>query len=168
MIATRKLLQLVQYNGIILCFVDLGDEIHGNYFCEDKRSIILINRRIAGNVRLLRITLAEELGHAFTSTGDLTPALKSQESTNSTEEMKKLYYETLAHRWAVDFLIPTGLLLYLRHQNPDISVKDISDAFLVTEDFVYEKLYLLSIKRRKWDMDRLRFLHGNKFRAEYK
>ena len=78
-------------------------------------------------------------------------------------EMKKLYYETLAHKWATDFLIPTGLLFYLCFHNPGMSVKEISDVFLVTEDFVFKKLYLLTIKDLEWDLNRLRFLHGNKF-----
>lgn len=165
MISTQKLLQIVKENGMILCFGDFGKEIDGNYMCEDEHGIILINRRITKDVRLLRTTLAEELGHAYTSIGDLTPVLKSQISTDSIEEMKKLYYETLAHQWATDFLIPTGLLFYLRFHNPGMSAKAISDMFLVTEDFVYEKLYLLYIKDIDWDIDMLRFIHGDKFRA---
>lgn len=163
MINTQKLLQLVRWNKITLCFADLGEGVYGYYTCKGKNGIILINRRITGDIRLLRTTLAEELGHAFTSEGDLTPLLKNQVSSDSADEMYKLYYETLAHQWATDFLIPTGLLFYLFIHNPGVSVKEISDVFLVTEDFVFEKLYLLSIKNLDWDMNRLRFLHGNKF-----
>lgn len=68
--------------------------------------IIGINKSITNNLRKLRCTLCEELGHHFTTGANLT-----QKHINYIEDLLKEKEETKAKTWGSDFLISDDELL---------------------------------------------------------
>ncbi len=155
MVATNKLEEITRKCRIITSFSDLSESILGYYYCDGRYDIILINNSIQSDERLYRCVLAEEIGHYRTTIGDITPR-KYMCYRDRLELDKK---EQLALHWATDFLIPTKMLLSELKKNNSPSLKNISDQFFVTEDFMMRKLEFMSNQNCEWDIDGKRILY---------
>ncbi len=56
-------------------------------------------------------------------------------------------------RWATGFLIPTRLLLDAISNNRTISLPELADRFMVTHEFLMQKLKFMSKQNGVWDLD---------------
>lgn len=67
---------------------------------EGYKPMIFIDKRIINNANTYISILSEELGHYFTTHGDLV-----EESQSNNDSLIKIKKENLAHEWASNFLI---------------------------------------------------------------
>lgn len=147
----ETLQQLIKDEGIILKYTNmLHPDIYGNYFNHPmlEKPIISISNKIIENHYLHLQTLAEELGHHFTSYGN---SIKLFNSYSNRIELNK--YEKKALKWATEYLLPLDKLkesfLKLHHRKID----NISDELEVTKDFLLVRLMFLSHKCDYIDLD---------------
>ncbi|MDF2546096.1 MAG: peptidase [Anaerosolibacter sp.] len=149
MIETSKLENIISKCGIILEFRTLPDSTLGYYFFDGNYYMILIDDRIRNLEKLYRTVLAEEIGHYRTTIGDITPR-KYMCYGDRLEVDKK---EVAALRWAVDFLIPTEMLLDAIKNKFVRNLSEMADHFVVTEQFVMHKLEFMARKQSIWKID---------------
>lgn len=122
----EKLLDIAENNGITVTEnFDLSQTRFKGLYCD---GIIAINHTIETTFEKTGI-LAEELGHHYTTVGDIT-------SQSTTEERKQ---ELKARLWAYNKLI--GLQGILSAYNAGChTITDMADYLNVTEDFLAEAL----------------------------
>ncbi|KAB3535622.1 ImmA/IrrE family metallo-endopeptidase [Alkaliphilus pronyensis] len=149
MVPTENLDLIIQKCRIFKKYAPLPDNILGYYYYDGDYYIILINNILKGNERLYRTVLAEEIGHYRTTIGDITPR-KYMCNKDRLEIDKK---ELLALRWACDFLIPTDSLIELVKNKNAISLADMADYFMVTEEFMMKKFEFMAKIKAVWDLD---------------
>lgn len=101
------LLQLAADQGIIIERSYLYPPIDAFYFCEPgARPVITIGTHIQ-DPRLLRVVLAHEIGHHFTTVGNRLPNRHFCYSDALTTSKA----ERTATKWAAEFLLPQSALL---------------------------------------------------------
>ena len=100
---TDELYTLAEEQGVYIVQWNFPDEINGLYFHEEgKPPTIALSERLSEGSSLYRCVLAEELGHHFTSAGNLLPSryfYRLWRSNISRGEYK-------ARKWAAETLIP--------------------------------------------------------------
>ena len=102
----ERLLRLVEEQGIIVerCF--LYPPIDAFYFYEPgTKPVITIGKHISDS-RLLRVILAHELGHHFTSVGNTL-----YEHLCYSDVLRTGKAERIAAKWAAEFLMPEDALV---------------------------------------------------------
>lgn len=109
--------------------------VKGIYYKESNLpTIIGIDKSIANNRILYKSVLSEELGHHFTSSGNLT-----KESNCYCDELFKVKKENLAKKWAANFLISDEE--FINALNKCISTRfEMSDYFDVTDEILQYKI----------------------------
>ncbi|HHX76727.1 MAG TPA: ImmA/IrrE family metallo-endopeptidase [Firmicutes bacterium] len=135
----ENLLRLAEKEGILVGFFALtGDTLGVYYRVSGRPPVILLNKRIQHNRKLLRCILAEELGHHFTtSSNEMAFALTSKYLTKK--------YEKIALWWAVNHLIPINSLVQaMKYKIYD--TRELADLFDVTERFMATGLQLYTEK----------------------
>jgi Zn-dependent peptidase ImmA (M78 family) len=137
------LYNLAEENGIIIDFRNFVYPIEGIYICDSslKSPVIGLHTDLLTNERRLKCVLAEELGHHFTTGGNLVPVRYFCWS----DKIAVNKGENVALRWALDLLIPDDELIEFLQR--DATIQEIADYFYVTEEFVQTKLVHVSKQR---------------------
>lgn len=100
---TDELYTVAEEQGVYIVQWNFPDEINGLYFHEEgKQPTIALAERLTEGSSLYRCVLAEELGHHFTSAGNLLPSryfYSLWQSNIGSGEFK-------ARKWAAEVLMP--------------------------------------------------------------
>ncbi len=163
MIETEKLDIIIRKCRIIKEYQPLPEAVLGYYYCDGSYYMILLNESIRCDTKLDRCVLAEEIGHYRTNIGDITPRKYMCYRDRLTVDKQ----EMLALRWATDFLVPTEMLLEALKNNLVTSLSDLSEYFMVTQDFLLQKLEFMSKQNGIWDLDGKRSLYLYGFPSVY-
>lgn len=135
------LFHLAEIEGIGVFFAVLPGPLLGLY---DNRveglPIILLHEKIRRNQRLLRCILAEELGHHFTSSGNLLAFACTQNCLYIKQEMQAAW-------WAAQHLVPFERLKKCINSGL-FSTWELAEHFDVTERFMGTSLMLYFQKKR--------------------
>jgi Zn-dependent peptidase ImmA (M78 family) len=130
-----ELIKLLYNDELEIVELPMSTAIKGLY----ADNIIAINKNI--NTTAERIcVLAEELGHYFTSVGDI---LNLKIESNRKQEIR-------AKNWAIQKLVPFDELVYA-HQQGYVNVYELAEYFDVTEDFMKEAVLFYQRKYRRFD-----------------
>jgi Zn-dependent peptidase ImmA (M78 family) len=153
MVTDSEIYSLIDELGIELIYEKLPSSINGVYYEDGEYPIIVINNNISSSSRLLRCVICEELGHYFTCVGNIAGGQLKRGASNISYNK----YENKALKWATNYLINTNRLLKLISDNPD--TKEIADHFNVTQSFLIDKFYFMSLESIKWDLHNGKFLY---------
>jgi Zn-dependent peptidase ImmA (M78 family) len=154
MVPTYQLEEIINKCRIIKELAQLPNNILGYYCFEDGYYFILINESINNNERVYRTVLAEEIGHYRTTIGDITPRKYMCYEDRMVIDKKEL----AALKWAVNFLIPTEMLLNIVKDGLCPTLSEIAEYFVVTEEFITKKFEFMSNQKQLWDIDEHRSL----------
>lgn len=136
------LFHLAEREEVRCFFVSLPSPFLGLY---DNRPgeppVIFLHKKIRHNRCLLRCILAEELGHHFTSSGNLLAFARSDKKAIFLKQ------ERLAVWWAVQHLIPMDKLIETVNSGL-FSIWELAEHFDVTERFMGTSLMLYFQKKR--------------------
>lgn len=129
-----------------LVWWDFSPKINGMYYSEDGQALIFLAKHIASNRALIKSTLAEELGHHFTSEfKNWTAPCFSYSDRLSLDRT-----EYRAVRWAADFLIEDKEFIYAGQElalaGYADEIQQLSARFEVTSEIVSIKYH--SLERR--------------------
>ena len=130
-----NLLTIAECEGIEVFEFELPERIKGLYY----NNSIALNKRLETN-KERKCVLAEELGHYFTSAGDI---LNLKIQSNRKQEIK-------ARNWAIQKLVPFDELV-LAFQEGYTNVYELSEYFDVTEDFMKESILFYQRKYKYLD-----------------
>lgn len=148
-----QLFDLIAQEGILLEFEALPPPLLGLY---DNRPgdppVIVIHKKNRHHRRLLRCILAEELGHHYTSAGNLMAFARSTAYRH--QVMKQ---ERAALWWATRRLIPLDKLVHTVNKGILVTY-ELAERFDVTERFMGTALRLYLEKRRHELLGWLRML----------
>lgn len=124
--------------------------IEGIYFkASDLYPIIGINKNLINNSKKYISVLAEELGHHFTSIGNLV-----SECITYREKLNKSKQEKRARIWAANFLISDKEIIRAILQNIN-TLYGLSLHFNVTEEIIKYKLLSIYLKEDKFRISKL-------------
>ncbi|ELU5586514.1 ImmA/IrrE family metallo-endopeptidase [Clostridium perfringens] len=142
--------KLIESEKIILEEVIFKENIKGIYFkVPGIDPTIGINMSILSDTRKYISILAEELGHHFTSSGDLT-----SECITYADKLNKSKQEKKARMWAANYLISDeeiiGALLHLSG-----TLSGLALHFNVTEEIIKYKLLSIYLKEDKFRISKL-------------
>lgn len=154
MINTDVLDDIIYKEDIIKEICVLPESLYGFYKQSSQYTLILINEDILCDSSVYRCVLAEEVGHHFTSIGSNKPKKFMHYRDRITLDKQ----ETMALKWATDFLIPTDKLLQA-FQNKLITLPDLVEQFAVTEEFLMLKFKFMSWKNHVWIINDRHYLH---------
>ena len=149
-----KLVNIIKTQNIKLKFEKLNNTILGCYYSFDGIDLIVIDKKILDNKKLLNIVIAEELGHYFTTVGENSPHVNN----HIIDTLNHLKIENKALKWASNFLVPTKKLLNLINQDDSIKLCEISDYFEVTHDFLMKKFYYMSLQKSQYKLSKNKYL----------
>lgn len=130
-----NLLTIAECEGIEVFEFELPERIKGLYY----ENSIVINKKLKTN-KERKCVLAEELGHYFTSVGDI---LNLKIESNRKQEIR-------AKNWAIQKLVPFDELV-LAFQEGYTNVYELSEYFDVTEDFMKESILFYQRKYKRFD-----------------
>ena len=130
-----SLLDIAEFEGIEVHEIELPKSIKGLYYDNS----IAISKRLSTN-KERKCVLAEELGHYFTSIGDI---LNLKIENNRKQEIR-------ARNWAIQKLVPFEELI-LAHQEGYVNVYELAEYFDVTEDFMREAILFYQNKYKYLD-----------------
>lgn len=138
---------LIEKENIILDEINFKqNNIEGIYFKVPGLSpTIGINKNIVSDTRKYISILAEELGHHFTSIGDL-----SAECITYTQKINKSRQEKRARIWAANYLISDKEINGAILQNIG-NIYDLAIHFNVTEEIIKYKLLSIYLKEDKYN-----------------
>lgn len=133
MTPTETLFTLAEQEGIAVEWFNF-EGVNGVYISgtELAKPIIGLDQSLRHNERLLRCTLAHELGHHFRTAGQqaVFASFKTSMSYNK--------LELLADKWALSVLFPTTI--FLEKLSTGMDILSLADFFWVTEDYVHKQL----------------------------
>lgn len=137
----EKIYQLIEIENIKLEILDsLPDHIQGMYLKDEfSHPIIVINKSIVYDALKLKIVLAEELGHHFTSVGDSSVMFNSY-----TKRIQLDKSEIRALKWATEYLLPLDKLKDAFIKMHYRKIDNIYDELEVPEEFLMARLNFLS------------------------
>lgn len=118
----------------------------------NSKPVIGIKKSIINNTKKLRSALSEELGHHFTTNGDLI-----KKSQNYYEQLYKHKEETIAKTWGANFLITDDDFVQALN-NCIISVSEMAEYFEVTEEIVKLKINSIVKDEQKYNAIRTNFM----------
>lgn len=146
---------LIEKENIILEEVNFKQSIiEGIYFKVPGLSpTIGIHKNIISDTKKYISVLAEELGHHFTSIGDL-----SAECITYTQKVNRSKQEKRARIWAANFLISDDEIVGALTHNIN-TLYGLSDHFNVTEEIIKYKLLSIYLKEDKYNSTRLTIMN---------
>lgn len=125
----EELFKLAAAEGIGVKFAYLPRPLLGLYDSRPKEQpAIILHNNIYDNRRLLRCILAEELGHHFTSAGNLLAFARSDKKTIALKQEKQAVW------WAVQHLMPLNELIIAVNSGLFLTY-ELAEHFDVTERF---------------------------------
>lgn len=130
-----SLLDIAEFEGIEVHEIELPERIKGLYYDNS----IVINKRLKTN-KERKCVLGEELGHYFTSVGDI---LNLNIESNRKQEIR-------ARNWAIQRLVPFDELVHA-YQQGYVNVYELAERFDVTEDFMKEAILFYQRKYKYLD-----------------
>ncbi|MDT8717633.1 hypothetical protein IAI10_13250 [Clostridium sp. 19966] len=126
----NNLFKIAEDNEIAIEYVKLQKNIYGIYYKEpDLIPAIGINKKIMNDKKLLTCVLAEELGHHFTTIGDLTAEYYCYNDRVLIDKA-----ELLALKWAAHALLTPAEIVHAFHNNNNTA--ECADVLGITEDFL--------------------------------
>lgn len=151
---SKELIKIINEENIHLMHDDLDKDILGTFLSIDGLNIIIINAAIFENSLLYNTVLAEEIAHYFVSKGDLVPY-----DTNSFQvDLNYEKEENKALRWALNYFLPTEKVIDFILKSNQINLFELSEYFGVTEDFILQKFYFLSLNQDNIRLSSTKFL----------
>jgi len=137
MITLLDIYNIIEENGIVIDEVKfVYKNMIGAYIkYPGLPPIIGINKKILKDEKTLLSILAEELGHHFTSMGDLTV-----ECITYSEKLEKSKQELKARTWAANFLISDFELAQAINKSISPSIGELAEYFRVTHEIIECKL----------------------------
>ncbi|MDQ0149160.1 ImmA/IrrE family metallo-endopeptidase [Eubacterium multiforme] len=137
---------LIEKENLILEEVNFKEpNIEGIYFKVPGLSpTIGIHKNIVHNTKKYISVLAEELGHHFTSIGDLTA-----ECVTYAQKLNRSKQELRARRFAANYLISDDEIIGAILQNIN-TIYGLSSYFNVTEEIIKYKLLSIYLKEGKY------------------
>ncbi|MDD7793657.1 ImmA/IrrE family metallo-endopeptidase [Clostridium sp. 'White wine YQ'] len=149
----EKIYEIIDNEGIILEEVKFKHSyIEGLYFkAPGLPPSIAINKSILSDSKRLISVLAEELGHHFTSYGDL-----STECFTYSEKIQISKQERKARNWATNFIMPYEKIIDAIKEGYR-TIFELSDYFNVTPIFILDRFYFLSLEKPNLEVDNLLF-----------
>jgi Zn-dependent peptidase ImmA (M78 family) len=148
MVPNDALCDLIQEQNIQLIVLPMPQKVQGFYSFSDSNPRIALNSNLSESSSKYRCVLAEELGHHYTSIGEL-PTVAGMPYYNRIQHDRS---ESRAVRWAINFLIPTEQLLYVIEDYSLSCLQELADAFVVTVEFIQYKLYYMSCTSQYWTL----------------
>lgn len=143
MIKLDLLFKVAEDENVVIEYIKLPRNILGLYYKgPDLPPSIGINRNIVNDSPLFTSVLAEELGHHFTTVFDT-----SAECFSYRDKLLINKVENLALRWATNFVIPNKELVQALKAGIT-TVYDLAEYFTVTEDFIKQKFYFVSLDEK--------------------
>lgn len=135
-----KLFEMAERHKIKIEYWDFSPPLEAVYLqFPDLPPIIGLAKSLLGNSRHLRCVLAEELGHHFTTAGEMVP----KEYYHYCQRLACSKVEYKARRWAALYLIPQKQLEFAYWQG--ITERwEMAEYFNVTEDVIDLRLKLLA------------------------
>lgn len=132
----KLLYQIAENENIIVIERILPESINGFFHMGQDFNLICLERSFKKAQK--RITLAHELGHYFTTSGNVV--YQGREFFNACS-----LDEHLARKWVAVFLIPEEqLMMYVNHLDGDyLNEFELADIFGVTPEFVRFRLNLI-------------------------
>jgi len=132
----KQLYEIAENENINVIERNMPNSFNGFFYREGKFNLICLKRRLRKVYK--RITFAHELGHYFTSSGNVL--FQDRESFNTCSKN-----EYLARKWAAEYLIHKDqLTMYLNHLDGDyLNEYELADIFNVTADFVRFRINIL-------------------------
>ncbi|MDK0570223.1 MAG: ImmA/IrrE family metallo-endopeptidase [Clostridium perfringens] len=142
---------LIEYENIALEEVYFkSSNIEGIYFkVSEMNPIIGIHKNLLTDTRKYISVLAEELGHHFTSSGNLT-----SECITYSDKLNRSKQEKRARIWASNFLISDNEIIGAILQNIN-TIYGLSLHFNVTEEIIKYKLLSIYLKEDKFRISKL-------------
>ena len=142
---------LIEDENIILEEVYFkSSNIEGIYFkVSEMNPIIGIHKKLLADTRKYISVLAEELGHHFTSSGNLT-----SECITYSDKLNRSKQEKRARIWASNFLISDNEIIGAILQNIN-TIYGLSLHFNVTEEIIKYKLLSIYLKEDKFRISKL-------------
>lgn len=142
---------LIEYENIALEEVYFkSSNIEGIYFkVSEMNPIIGIHKNLLTDTRKYISVLAEELGHNFTSLGNLT-----SECITYSDKLNRSKQEKRARIWASNFLISDNEIIGAILQNIN-TIYELSLHFNVTEEIIKYKLLSIYLKEDKFRISKL-------------
>ncbi|EOU1986760.1 ImmA/IrrE family metallo-endopeptidase [Clostridium perfringens] len=127
-----------------------SSNIKGIYFkVSGMNPIIGIHKNLLTDTRKYISVLAEELGHHFTSSGNLT-----SECITYSDKLNRSKQEKKARIWAANFLISDNEIIGAILQNIN-TIYGLSIHFNVTEEIIKYKLLSIYLKDDKFKISKL-------------
>lgn len=144
----EQIYKIIEEEGIIVEEVKLTYKyMEGIYLkLPELPPTIGINESICNNSKKLISVLAEELGHHFTSFGDLTA-----ECFTYSEEIQLSKQEKKARLWAANFLISDTEFVQALSSGI-MSNHALSDYFSVTEEIIKYKFQSISLCEKRFNI----------------
>lgn len=142
----NTLLKIIDNESILLEEVDfIHTYMEGIYFkVPGLPPTIGIKKSITSDEKKYISVLAEELGHHFTTIGDLTA-----ECFTYSDKIVKNKKELLAKRWATNFLISDSEFVNALYSCTP-TIYDLSEYFNVTEEIIKYKMLFISYDEFKY------------------
>lgn len=121
------------------------NNMDGLYFkLPDCHPVIFIRKSLLSDMKKYTSILGEELGHHFTTVGDLTI-----ESENYQGKLYKNKKEILAKKWAANFLVSDEEFVQAL-RNCISTHCDICDCFDITNEILQYKIYSILIDENRY------------------
>lgn len=142
----QELFQIIEKENIIFEETNIGENSKGIYIDVPGLSpAIGISKSISNNRCQYLSVLSEELGHHFTSVGNLTIRSK-----NYSEMLEKNKNENRAKTWAANFLISDED--FVQALCNCISTKcDLCDYFNMTDELLQYKIYSIILNENRYN-----------------
>lgn len=121
------------------------NDMDGLYFkLPDCHPVIFIRKSLLNDIKKYKSILSEELGHHFTTIGDLTI-----ESKNYQEKLYKNKKEKISKEWAANFLISDEEFVQALC-NCISTPYDICDFFNITDEMLQYKIYSIVLDEKRY------------------
>jgi Zn-dependent peptidase ImmA (M78 family) len=139
----RQLLWIANKENIIVEYTKLKYSIRG-FYCKEPGClpVIGLDDSLYSDHRLHRCVMAEELGHHFTSVGELIA--KKHYSLQDRLSIDKIEYKAL--RWAANYLIPENDLLDAIKEGL-YENWELAEHFDVTDTFMGFRMRLFGVRQ---------------------
>lgn len=149
----NHIFKIITKENIVLEEMNLTSlNIEGIYFkVPDFPPTIGINKTIVNDSKKYTSILGEELGHHFTTNGDLISNCK-----NYNEKLLRNKKEIKAKLWAANFLISDEEFVQALH-NCISTIPDMAEYFTVTEEMIKCKIYSIILDEPKYTSIRNNF-----------
>lgn len=149
----EKLYEIAREENINIRFFDLSQigVLGLNVEKEGLPYMIFLDCSVKDNYLLHLETLAHELGHYFTTTGNLI------NTSNYTEQLQVNKYENKAEKWACEFLITENEIIELINSKTTC-VYEMAEKLEVNVDILHKRLEYLSRQKQILDLGNDKYL----------